>query len=192
MAINLINAVNIKNFTFEIHYNTTLLNYTSVTWNAWGTGTIVVDESSGIITGSTSGNPLNGTQTFNTIEFQAAFQHVWKNATGWTNDLPGIIFIQSANLSYATGPSLSYERGSPSQISVGPDFMYTFSPIQGDLNNVGTVDIFALRLIAAYVGTNQGDPNWPAASTYDLNGDAKIDILDAEIVAGNFGYSYVS
>jgi uncharacterized protein (DUF2141 family) len=59
------------------------------------------------------------------------------------------------------------------------------------LNNIGTVDIFDLRLEAAYFDTKQGDPNWAAASTYDLNGDGKIDILDVGIVAGNYGYSYV-
>jgi hypothetical protein len=191
VAINLINAVNVKNFTFEIRYNTTLLDYINVTWNGWGTGTINVNESGGIITGSTSGNPLNGTRTLGTIKFQATFQHLWKNATDWTNVLSDTIFIQSANLSYTTGPSLGYERGGLSQINVGPDFTYTFSPIQGDLNNIGTVDIFDLRLEAAYFDTKQGDPNWAAASTYDLNGDGKIDILDVEIVAGNYGYSYV-
>ena len=191
VAINLINAVNVKNLTFEIRYNTTLLDYINVTWNGWGTGTINVNESGGIITGSASGNPFNGTRTLATIKFQATFQHLWKNATGWTNVLSDIIFIRSANLSYTTGPSLGYERGGLSQISVGPDFTYTFSPIQGDLNNIGTVDIFDLRLEAAYFDTKQGDPNWAAASTYDLNGDGKIDILDVEIVAGNYGYSYV-
>ena len=38
----------------------------------------------------------------------------------------------------------------------------------------------------------QGDPNWAAASTYDLNGDGKIDILDVGMVAVNYGCSCVS
>lgn len=191
VAVNLINAVNVENFTFDIRYNTTLLDYVNLTWNAWGTGTIDVNESGGMITGSTSGNPFNGTKTLGTIKFQAALQHLWKNSTGWTNILSDTIFIQSANLNSTTGPSLGYERGGLSQIIVGPDFTYTFSPIQGDLNNMGTVDIFDLRLETAYFDTKQGDPNWIAASTYDLNDDGIIDILDAEIVALNFGYSYV-
>lgn len=184
VAINLVNAVNVTNFTFEIHYNTTLLDYVNVTWNAWGTGTINVDGSAGIITGVTSGTPLIGTQPLITVNFQAAFQHVEHAFTG-------TIFIQSANLSYTVGPILGYVRGGLNQINVGPDFAYTFSPIQGDVNNDGTVDIFDLRLVAAYYNAKQGDPNWTAASAYDLNSDGKIDILDAELVAGNYGYSYI-
>ena len=184
VAINLTTVVNVKDFTFEIHYNTTLLDYVNVTWNAWGTGTINVDENAGIITGVTSGTPLNGTQPLITVKFQAASQHV-------EHALTGTIFIQRANLSYTTGPILGYERGGLNQINVGPDFTYTFSPIQGDVNNNGTVDIFDLRLVAVYFNAKQGDPNWTEASGYDLNGDGKIDILDAGLVAGNFGYSYV-
>ncbi len=34
------------------------------------------------------------------------------------------------------------------------------------------------------------DPNWSTASTYDLNGDDRIDILDIIIVAVKFGTTY--
>ena len=185
-------AVNVENFEFEIHYNTTLLDYLNVTWNAWGSGTISVDDANGIITGSTSGAPLNGTQNTVTIGFQAACYHVWKATPSWTNDLTDTIFLQRANLSYPGGSSLRYERGGAlNQINVGPDFIYTFSPIQGDVNNDGVVDIFDLRPVGAYYNVQQGDPNWTAASTYDLNGDGIIDVTDLRLVAVNFGYVYI-
>lgn len=190
VTVNISDAVNVEDFEFEIHYNATLLRYVNVTWNAWGSGTINVNETSGIITGSTSGAPLNGTQSAVTIQFQAACHHVWKDAPGWTNDLTDTIFIQSANLSYPTGPKLRYEKGGLNQINVGPDFVYTFSPIPGDVNNDGTVDIFDLRSVAAYYNVKQGDPNWTEASTYDLNGDGIIDITDLRIAAAYFGYTY--
>jgi uncharacterized repeat protein (TIGR02543 family) len=190
VTVSISDAVNVEDFEFEIHYNTTLLDYVNVTWNAWGSGTINVNEAGGIITGFTSGAPLNGTQNAVTVEFQAAYHHVWKSAPDWMNDLTDTIYLQSANLSYPTGPKLRYEKGGLNQINIGPDFVYTFSPIQGDVNNDGTVDIFDLRPVGAYYLAKQGDPNWTEASTYDLNGDGMIDVDDLGIVAANFGYTF--
>jgi hypothetical protein len=190
VTVTISDAVNVEDFEFEIHYNATLLRYVNVTWSAWGSGTISVNETTGIIIGFTSGAPLNGTQSAVTIQFQAACHHVWKDALGWMNDLTDTIYLQSANLSYPTGPKLRYEKGGLNQINVGPDFVYTFSPIQGDVNNDGVVDIFDLRSVAVYYNVKQGDSNWTEASTYDLNGDGIIDVDDLRIVAANFGYTY--
>jgi hypothetical protein len=191
VTINVSDAVNVEDFEFEIHYNTTLLDYTGITWNAWGSGTANVDEVGGIITGSTSGLPINGTHMLASVEFKATYHYVWKSASDWTNDFTDIIFFQWVNLSYPTSPDLRYERGGLNQISVGPDFGYTFSPIRGDVNNDGTVDIIDLHTVATYHLVKQGDPNWPAASTYDLNGDELVDIFDLRTVAQNYGYTYV-
>jgi hypothetical protein len=188
IGTNMSDAFDVTDFEFEIQYNTTLLDYVSVTWNAWGPGTITVDEANGNITVSNSGTSISGTQTLITVEFKAAYYHVWKIAPGWTNDL---IFFQWANLSYPSGPDLRYERGGSSQISVGPDFAYTFSPIQGDVNNDGTVDIMDLRTVAIYYLVKQGDPEWTQASTYDLNGDGIVDVFDLRTAASNHGYTYV-
>jgi hypothetical protein len=92
------------------------------------------------------------------------------------------MFIQKCNLSISASPDLRYERGGINQIDVGPDFAYTFSPIQGDLDNNGTVNVFDLRTIAAYYDM--------ANSQYDMTGDGKIDILDLVVIAANFGYTY--
>ena len=81
-------------------------------------------------------------------------------------------------------PDLRYVRGgTQNQISMGQDLTYTFSPIQGDINNDGSVDIFDLRTVAAFYRVKIGDPNWGAASAYDLNHDGIIDIFDLVIVA---------
>jgi len=76
------------------------------------------------------------------------------------------------------------------QIDVGPDFVYTFSPIQGDVNNDGTVELVDLRLVAIYFGVKQGDALWSEASTYDLDGNGIIDVFDLRIVAVNYLYHY--
>lgn len=190
IGTNMSDAFDVTDFEFEIRYNTTLLDYVNVTWNAWGPGTITVDEAGGNIAVSNSGSPISGTQTLITINFTTSFNHIWKAALGWTNNLTGTIFFQWANISYPSGPDLRYERGGSSQINVGPDFAYTFSPIQGDVDNNGVVGLFDLRTVAFYFGSQQGDPDWNDASKYDLTGDGTIDIIDLRIIAANYGYTY--
>jgi hypothetical protein len=188
--VNVSGADNVEGFRFEIHYNTTLLDYVSVAWDAWGSGTLIVDEANGNLTGFTAGPQLNGTITLLTIQFSATYYRIWKSITGWINDQSGLIFFQWANLSFPSGPDLRYERGGLNQISVGSDFAYTFSPIIGDVNNDGMVDIFDLRAVSTYYSIKDGDPEWVHASAYDLNGDGIVDVFDLRMVASNFGYIY--
>jgi hypothetical protein len=185
VQITIINASSVEDFAFEIHYNATLLDVAGITWNAFGAGTYSADEVNGILTGYTSGSPVSGNLTLITVTFNATYHHMWKDesqVSGWKNIQTGTIFIQKANLSYPSSPDLRYERGGINQIDVGPDFTYTFSPIQGDLDNNGKVEIFDLRTIAVLYGT--------VNSTYDLTGDNFIDIFDLVVVARNFGFTY--
>jgi ribosomal protein S28E/S33 len=185
VQITIINASSVEDFAFEIHYNATLLDVARITWNAFGTGNYTADEVNGILTGYTSGRTVSGNLTLITITFNATYHHMWKDesqVSGWKNLQTGTIFLQKANLSYPSSPDLRYERGGIDQIDVGPDFAYTFSPIQGDLDNNGKVDIFDLRTVGALYGT--------VNSTYDLTGDNFIDIYDLVVVARNFGFTY--
>jgi len=182
IQVSFSDAFNVTDFEFEIHYNTTLLDYSSITWNAWDSGSISVDEVNGVVTGSTSGGMLSGNQILVTIEFKAGFYRIWKDLPGWVNDQTGKIFIQSANLSYPGALRLRYVKGGLNEINVGPDVTYTFSPIQGDLDNNGSVDVFDLRTVAAYYD----QPN----ATYNLTGDGTIDIFDLVVIGANFGYTY--
>lgn len=191
ISVSISNILLASGFCFEICYNSSLLDYAGVIWNTWGSGSITVNASTGDITGSTSGFPLgSGSHILLTLAFTSSFYHVWKNATNWTNDLTGAVYFQMMNVSYPSGPALQYYRGNPNQIDVNPDFSYTFSPIQGDVNNDGTVDLFDLRTAAAYYGVARGDPEWSIASAYDLNGDGVVNLSDLVIIAANFGYTY--
>jgi len=182
VRVNVTSASDVEDFRFEIHYNTTLLDVRNLTWNAWGSGTVTVDEENGNITGYTSGNPKGGTVTLITIEFNATYHHIWRNLPGWANDQSGAIYIQWANLSYPSAPDLGYKRGGLNQIDIGPDINYTFSPIKGDIDNNGVVDIFDLRTVAAFY--DQVNPE------YNLIGDDVVDIFDLVVVGGNFGFIY--
>jgi len=191
IEVNVTSALNIEDLEFEIHYNTTLLDYIGVTWNSWGSGTINVDETNGILTGYTHGTAMSGTNTLITLEFHAAHHHIWKACTGWTNDLTGTIFFQQANLSIQASSDLRYVKGVLYEIDVDPlEVSYTFSPIQGDVDNDGDVDIMDLRTVAAYYNVEEGDPDWSAALAYDLNCDGVIDIFDLVVIAVKFGTTY--
>jgi hypothetical protein len=185
VQITIAGADEVEDFEFEIEYNATMLHFAEVSWTGWGSGTCVADDVKGILTGYTSGSPLNGNATLVTVTFNATYHHMWKDesqVSGWKNIQTGTMFIQKANLSCPSSSDLRYERGGINQIDVGPDFAYTLSPIQGDLDNNGKVEIFDLRTIAALYGT--------VNSTYDLTGDNFIDIFDIVVVARNFSFTY--
>jgi hypothetical protein len=185
VQINISNAADVHDFEFEIHYNTTLLDIQGILWNAWGSGTYNIDDSNGNLTGYTSGIARSGNYSLMTIAFNATCRHIWKieaTVLGWKNDQNGTVYIQSANLSSPINPLLSYVRGGLTQISVGSDFLYMFSPIKGDLDNNGVVDVFDLRTVAALYNT--------ASSTYDLTGDGAIDIFDLVVISTNYDFTY--
>jgi hypothetical protein len=182
IKINVSDAGNVKDFSFGIFYNSTLLDYANIAWNAWSSGSVTIDEVNGNITGSTSGSAISGNLTLVAIEFSAKYHHIWKDLAGWTNNLTGTICLQWANLSYPGAPDLRYEKGRLNEISVGPDVVYTFSPIKGDVNNDGHVDLFDIRTVAAFYDTVNPD--------YNLTGDSIVDIYDLVIIGSNFGYTY--
>ena len=140
----------------------------------------------GVLTGYTSGSSISDNATLLTITFNATCHHIWKDESsvpGWSNIQTGAIYFQWANLSYLGGPDVGYVRGgTQNQINVNRDVAYKFSPIRGDIDNDGTVDIVDLRTVAAYY--NQQN------ATYNLKGDNTIDIFDLVVIAVNFGYTY--
>jgi len=155
-----------------------------VTWNEW-TGTYTVDEVDGNLTGYASGGAVSGNVTLLTITFNATYNRIWKDEStisGWKNIQTGTVYFQWANLSYPSSPDLRYEKGDLNQIDVGPDFAYSFSPIQGDMDNNGIVDVFDLRTLGGLYNTVNPE--------YDLTGDNFIDIFDIVVVARNFGFTY--
>ena len=186
VQVNVTNAPSAMDFRFEIRYNATLLDVVGISWNAWGSGTYSADEVNGILTGYTLGSSIGGNVTLVTITFNSTYHHIWKDEAAiqaWKNIQTGEIYIQWANISYPTGPDLRYERGGLDQTNVGPDFVYTFSPIKGDIDNNGRVDIQDLATVAFYYDQTN--------DTYNLIGDPQIDIYDLVVIGSNFGYTYL-
>lgn len=189
VQINVTHAVDVHDFHFKIMYNTTLLDYVSVEWGQLGPGTITVYETVGLLEGQiVPADPwlvVNGNQTLLNITFHAAYYHVWKDMTAcadWMNDLHGKIWFHWAQLTYLEGEPLTYEEDGPLKEIDVYNAWYTFMPIQGDINNDGTVDILDISLVAWYY-----EQAYPA---YDLNCDGIVDIFDLVIIAANLWYEY--
>jgi len=186
VAVDVYNAANVTDFEYEIHFNATQLNIQSIDHTAWGTGTETVDNINGVVIGSTSGTTKTGTVTLITITFKTTLLHKWRAIAGWQNLQTSTIYFQAANLSYPSSqPKLQYVNGGINQIVVNPAFAYTFSPIKGDVNNDGTVNVGDLAAIASKYDTYDSD--------YNLVGsDTLVDIFDLVVVASNFFFTYTS
>lgn len=188
-------AIDVKDFTFEIYYNTTMLAYVadSVVWGDLGTGVLVANETSGSITGSVSSlTSLSGSHWLMNLTFEDALRWVWRDETlipTWTNNQTGRVWFHAANLSYVGHSDLQYQEGGADQILV-TELHYVFSPIQGDTDNNGQVNVFDLRIIGYYYDVKSSDLQWNVASKYDLNGDNIIDLYDLVLAEANFGYVY--
>ena len=189
ITVSISDALSVTSFTFDIRYDTLLLNYTGVTWGVWAGGSIINDEATGTLTGSTSGGAQDGTKTLLTIRFKAAYSHMWKDQATivppWQNILTGTIYIQTATLDYPSPqPDLTYTKGGGSnKINVGADVTYTWSPIQGDVDLDGDVDLFDLRTVSTFYDL--------VNDTWNLTGGTGlIDIFDLVVIANNYGFTY--
>jgi hypothetical protein len=191
IIVSVSDALSVTSLTFDIRYDALLLDFVSITWGVWGSGT-EVHSVDGTVTGSTSGGAKDGTQTLLTIRLKAAYSHMWKDestiAPPWTNIWNGLVYIQSATLDYPSSqPNLTYTRGGGGgigKINVGPDVTYTWDPIQGDIDMDGDVDLFDLRSVSMFYDADNATLNLTGAT--DL-----IDIFDLVVIATNYGYTYV-
>jgi hypothetical protein len=187
VAVSVSNALSVTSLTFDIRYDPTLLDFVSITWNSeWGPG--AEDHSvDGTVTGSTSGAAKDNTQTLLTIRLEAAYDYIWRdrNTIPGSNDLTGIIYIETATLGYPSPPSLGYSRsGTGNKITVGSDVTYHWVPIQGDVLLDGEVDLFDLVHVANLYDQDSAEHN---LTGYPSN---LIDIFDLVVIANNFGYKY--
>jgi hypothetical protein len=188
ITVDISDALSVTSLTFDIRYDSLLLDFVSLTWGVWVSGT--EDHSvDGTVTGSTSGSAQDGTKTLLTIRLKAAYSHMWKDQATivptWQNIWTGTIYIQTATLDYPSPqPDLTYTKGGGSnKINVGADVTYTWSPIQGDVELDGDVDLFDLRDVSMWYDLTN--------PTYNLTGASNlIDIFDLVVVANKFGTEY--
>jgi len=179
------NATKLKDYNISVWYDNTLLEVTNV----------VVD--TGFLTGPYSPLVVDYTSMAKYVHVSAAQKqpgNVLANGTGrlftiyfhviksifWTKGNPTLTC--NIHFSWVYTPTISVMC--PAETTIGvPDLgtencLYTYKPIEGDVDKNGIVNSLDLQLVAADYGSS---------TTYDLNGDTHVDLLDIVLVAINFG-----
>jgi parallel beta-helix repeat protein len=183
--ITIADVVNLYSFEFKLTYNTTVLDATDITVGPFLkapyqiTKKIVDDSTGSIWLAVKSQSPAlssNGSGTLAAITFMVPMESdIWYvGHTSLECDLQPILTI------------LKTDKG----ITIPHDttnllFHYMYTPIPGDLNSDGIVNIFDLRIVAKAYGSESGEPNWDLRA--DLNRDGKINIYDLVLVSTNYG-----
>jgi len=186
IEIWLLKAMKVYDYAFNITYDTEILDAVHVEWGDFLPGPYYhhywhINETNGVIEISLAETaeapPANGDGLLITITFHHEII-VWKDCPEWDNLLNCTIDFDWWKLSVRC-PELREITGNLIAIN---NAEYSYIPIQGDVNSDGEVDIFDLRIVAAYYDQSQPEK-------CDLNCDGTIDIFDLVYVATNFGFS---
>jgi parallel beta-helix repeat protein len=183
--ITISDVVNLYSFEFQLIYNTTLLDATAVNVGGflnppYSITKQIIDDAAGFIWLSVQAQSpapsTNGSGTLATVTFMVPTESgIWyKGFLPLECDL----HVNSTMLKTDQGVTV------PNDVA-DPLLHYMYSPIPGDLNSDGIVNIFDLRIVARVFGLNSSEPNWDPRA--DLNHDNKVDIFDLVLVAKNYG-----
>jgi len=183
--ITIADVVNLYSFEFHLTYNTTVLDATDITIGAflkspYQIAKKIIDDSAGSIWLSVKSLPpapsSNGSGILATITFMVPLESgIWHvGCTPLECDLQPILTILKTD----KGITVPHDTTNLS-------FHYKYTPIPGDLNSDGIVNIFDLRIVAKAYGSKPGEPNWDSRA--DLNRDGKINIYDLVLISANYG-----
>jgi hypothetical protein len=176
--VTISNVVNLYNYEFTLSYNPAIL-YTL----GLNVGTFLqqpqvykssINNTAGLITLGVSSlspaPPANGSGLLATITFETV-PIVWPNP-GQNTTLQLLNTILTTNLGVIVPHSIT-------------DGFYKYTPIPGDLNSDGVVDIRDLRIVAAAYGTTPGEKGWNPLA--DPGHYGVVNIYDLVLVSKNMG-----
>jgi hypothetical protein len=183
--ITIADVVNLYSFEFQLTYNTTVLDATDITIGAFLKSPYqitkkIIDDSAGSIWLSVKSQPpassSNGSGILATITFMVPLESgIWH--VGYT---PLECDVQPILTILKTDKGITVPHDTTNLL-----FHYMYTPIPGDLNSDGMVNIFDLRIVAKAYGSKPSEPNWDLRA--DLNRDDKINIFDLVLVSKNYG-----
>jgi hypothetical protein len=175
--VTISNVVNLYNYEFTLSYNPALL-YTL----GLNVGTFLqqpqvykssINNTAGLITfGASSVAPApsaNGSGLLATITFKTV-------PIVWPSPSQNTTLQLSATLITNLGVIVPHSN---------INGFYKYTPIPGDLNSDGVVNLADLRIVAMAYGTTSGEKGWNPVA--DLNRDGVVDIFDLVLVSKNMG-----
>jgi len=178
ITMNVTNVVNLHECEFELTYNSTLLNVIDVGINPFFAGDYLTEWGVNNTIGTVSVNVkditpyANGSGSMATITFKVIHSIVWNSEKSSINCTLKFNYTQ-----LLTAGDVPIEHDAI-------DGIYFYTPVEGDLNRDGAVELTDLVIAGQAFGLVPIPPNYEFA---DLNSDGLIDILDIIVVARNYG-----
>ena len=173
--------VNLYDFEFWLYYNTTLLDIynpyvqlgplmsgATIYMFEWNDDLGYVHFAARLTSPAPS---VNGTGTIAIVTFKVTAASVWPDP-----DLECTLSLENTKLRTIEGTEVPHDE---------VDALYKYTPVIGDLDNDGTVDLNDFYIISLAYGSRPGDPNWNRIA--DLNRDNIINILDLRTAARHYG-----
>jgi hypothetical protein len=183
--VTIADVVNLYSFELQFTYNTTVLDATDITVGPFLKSPYqitkkIIDDSAGSIWLSVKSLPpalsSNGSGILAAITFMVPMDSdTWH--LGYT---PLECDVQPVLTMLKTDKEITVPHDTTNLL-----FHYMYTPIPGDLNSDGIVNIFDLRIVAKAYGSEPGEPNWDLRA--DLNRDDKINIYDLVLISTNYG-----
>jgi hypothetical protein len=174
-------VVDLYDFEFWLYYDTTLLDI----WNPYvqlgplmsGASIYIQewDDLGGYVHFAAKltspAPPVSGSGTVAIVTFKATAASIWPDP-----NLECTLDLINTKLKTDGGIEiLHYEV----------DGSYSYTPLIGDLNSDGTVDLDDIYIISLAYGSEPGDPGWNRIA--DLNRDNTVDVLDLQTAARHYG-----
>jgi parallel beta-helix repeat protein len=178
VTVTVSDVVNLYNFTFQLSYNTTLLEATNLLVGPFLNPPVTtfqygIDNLNGKVwlwVWSTGGAaPANGSGVLATITFKVKLVSLWKKNN--PHILSCALALSNTMLKTSNGIQVSHDAINGA---------YRYEPKPGDLNYDGRVSLADLMIVAYWY-----DPAYKAVA--DLNEDGKVNAVDLNLVASYYG-----
>lgn len=115
--------------------------------------------------------PVSGSGTIAKVTFKVTKASIWPDPC-----LECTLDLRNTKLKTNEGREVPHDE---------VDGLYRYTPLIGDLNSDGTVDLDDMYIISLAFGSKPGDSNWNRIA--DLDRDNEVTVLDLRTAARHYG-----